>query len=237
MNQIDNQFHEVDMYDPVKDYFTRYGYNVRAEVKGCDLAAERDGELVLVELKKIFSLKLIYQALERLSITEQTYVAIPRPRSADTPEYKKMLRLLKRLELGLITVAMDSPVKTVDVLLYPESMPCPAGTAKGRKTLLKELNGRLFDLNTGGSSRSKIVTAYRERCIKIMCILKCRGAKKPRELVADYGCEKDAAAILQRNFEGWFMRIEKGVYGLSELGERSLEEPSAIAEYYLRLYK
>ena len=30
-----------------------------------------------------------------------------------------MLRLLKRLELGLLTVALDSPLKTVDVVLTP----------------------------------------------------------------------------------------------------------------------
>lgn len=31
-----------------------------------------------------------------------------------------MLRLLKRLDLGLITVAMDSPVKMVNVHLEPD---------------------------------------------------------------------------------------------------------------------
>ena len=236
VSPIDNPFRESDMYAPVKDYFTGRGYTVRAEVRGCDLAAEREGELVVVELKKIFSLKLVYQALERLSITEQTYVAVPRPKSADTPEYKGMLRLMKRLELGLITVAMDSPVKTVDVLLYPEPTPRTVRNAKHRKALLKELNGRLFDLNIGGASRSKIVTAYRERCIKIACIIKCRGVKRPKELVADYGCEKDAAAILQRNFDGWFARVEKGVYGLSALGEQSLDAKSDLVTYYLRLY-
>jgi len=234
---MDNSFCESDMYAPVKDYFTRRGYTVRAEVKDCDLVAERSGELAVVELKKSFSLKLVYQALERLYVTEQTYVAIPRPKSADTPEYKNMIRLVKRLELGLITVAMDSPVKTVDVLVYPEPRPRPAGNAKRRKTLLKELNGRVMDLNHGGVSRVKIVTAYRERFIKIACIIKRRGAKRPKELVADYGCEKDAAAILQRNYDGWFMRVEKGLYGLSDLGEQSLKEPNELIEYYLQLYE
>jgi len=234
---MNSPFRESDMYAPVRDYFAGRGYTVRAEVKGCDLAAEQSDELVVVELKKNFSLKLVYQALERFSITDQVYVAIPRPKSADTPEYKGMLRLLKRLELGLITVAMDSPVKTVDVSIYPESKPRPAQNAKRRKALLKELNGRHIDLNSGGTTRSKITTAYRERCIKIACIIKCRGTKRPKELVSDYGCEKDAAAILQRNFDGWFERIEKGVYGLSESGERSLDESNALVEYYLRLYR
>ncbi|MCL2699629.1 MAG: DUF2161 family putative PD-(D/E)XK-type phosphodiesterase [Defluviitaleaceae bacterium] len=225
------------MYAPVRDYFTGHGYTVRAEVKSCDLAAELDGELVVVEFKKNFSLKLVYQALERLSLTEQVYVAIPRPRSADTPEYKGMKRLMRTLALGLITVAMDSPVKTVDVLLYPEPGRLPPRNTKRRQILLKELNGRNFDLNSGGASRSKVITAYTERCIKIACIIKCRGAKRPKELVHDYGCEKDAGVILQSNFYGWFERVEKGVYGLSELGEQSLSKPNKPAEYYLGVYK
>ena len=236
MSLTGSRFSESDMYAPVRDYFSRHGYTVRAEVKGCDLAAERDGELVVVELKKAFSLKLVYQALRRLSVTEQTYVAIPRPKSSDTPEYQGMLRLIKRLELGLITVAMDSPIKTVDVLVYPEQRPRPARDPQKRKVLLKELNGRILDLNKGGASRCGIITAYRERCIKTACIIKCRGAKRPKELVDDYGCEKDTAAILQRNVYGWFTRIKRGVYGLSEDGEKSFEEPNAIAEYYLQLY-
>lgn len=231
-----DKFTEADMCPPVSEYFTGRGYTVRTEVNGCDLAARTaDGELVLVELKKSFSLKLVYQALERLALTDQVYVAIPRPKAVNTPEYKGMLRLLKRLELGLITIAMDSPVHTVDVLLYPETRPRPRPNAVRKKSLLREMDGRLMDMNRGGSTRTKIITAYRERCIRIACIIKCRGPKRPRELAADYDCA-NAAAVLQRNFDGWFERVEKGVYGLSAQGAEYLAEPNALAEYYLRLY-
>ena len=117
---MDNGIRETDLYSPVRDYLSGLGYKVRGEVKKCDLAAECNGELVVVEFKKNFTLRLVYQALERFALTDQVYVAIPRPKMVDTPEYRGMLRLLKKLELGLLTVAMDSPVKTVDALIYPE---------------------------------------------------------------------------------------------------------------------
>ena len=46
---MDNSIREADMYAPVRDYFSGLGYKVRGEVLKCDLAAERDGELVVVE--------------------------------------------------------------------------------------------------------------------------------------------------------------------------------------------
>ena len=143
---MDNSIREADMYAPVRDYFRGLGYKVRGEVAKCDLAAERDGELVVVEFKKNFTLRLVYQALERLALTDQIYVAIPRPKIVASSEYRGMLRLLKKLELGLLTVAMDSPVKTVDALFYPEPHNKRKPNPKRRKSLLKELNGRTLDL-------------------------------------------------------------------------------------------
>ena len=49
--RMDNSIREADMYAPVRDYFSGLGYKVRSEVAKCDLAAERDGELVVVEFK------------------------------------------------------------------------------------------------------------------------------------------------------------------------------------------
>ena len=98
---MDNSIREADMYAPVRDYFNGLGYKVRGEVAKCDLAAERDGELVVVEFKKNFTLRLVYQALERLALTDQIYVAIPRPKIVASSEYRGMLRLLKKLELRL----------------------------------------------------------------------------------------------------------------------------------------
>ena len=114
------EFKETDLYEPIRAFLEEEGYQVQAEVKHCDIAAEKNGRLVVVELKRAFGLKLDYQGLERQSLTDEVFVAIPRPKKgAREKAWQDMLRLLKRLELGLLTVALDSPLKTVDVVLTP----------------------------------------------------------------------------------------------------------------------
>ena len=38
---------ESDLYGPVRDYLTGLGYEVKGEVKDCDIAAVRDGEMIV----------------------------------------------------------------------------------------------------------------------------------------------------------------------------------------------
>ena len=71
---------ETDLYEPIRRFLEEEGYEVQAEVKDCDIAARKDGRLVVVELKRNFQLKLVYQAMERQRLTEYVYVAIPRPK-------------------------------------------------------------------------------------------------------------------------------------------------------------
>ena len=52
-------FKETDLYEPIRAFLEEEGYQVQAEVKNCDIAAVKDGQLVIVELKKAFSLKLV----------------------------------------------------------------------------------------------------------------------------------------------------------------------------------
>lgn len=70
-------FKESDLFKPVCDYFVSLGYDVQAEVNSCDLVANKNGETVIAELKTSFCLKLIYQALERQSMTDLVYIVIP----------------------------------------------------------------------------------------------------------------------------------------------------------------
>ncbi|MDO4531633.1 MAG: hypothetical protein Q4C06_06590, partial [Bacillota bacterium] len=85
-------FKETDLYAPIRSFLEEEGYQVQAEVKDCDIAAIKDGQLIIVELKKAFNLKLVYQGLERQSLTEQVFVAIPRPKKgAREKAWKDML--------------------------------------------------------------------------------------------------------------------------------------------------
>lgn len=213
---------ETALYAPVRAFLEEMGYAVQAEVQDCDIAAIKEGELLIVELKKSFNLKLVYQALERQTRTEQVFVAIPRPQKGQRARaWQDMLRLLKRLELGLLTVALDSPMQTVEVILEPADSPMRKNRRK-REKLQTELENRRLDDNVGGSNRRKILTAFREKSIRIACLLEKEGRLSPAALRA-YGLE-DAGTLLYRNYDGWFQRIEKGIYGLSEKGAAALEQ-------------
>lgn len=226
------EFRETDLYAPIRAFLEAEGYQVQAEVKHCDIAAEKDGQLVIVELKKAFTLKLVYQAIERQSLTEQVFVAIPRPKKGQREKaWKDMLRLLKRLELGLLTVALDSPLQTVDVVLEPADSPVRKNRRK-REGLQAELESRETDSNIGGMTRRKIITAYREKSIRLACLLEKEGQLSTAEL-RERGLE-DAIGICSRNYDRWFRRVAKGVYALSEIGKEALESEDyrKIAAFY-----
>ena len=112
---------ESDLYGPVRDYLENLGYQVKGEVKDCDIAALRDGELIVVELKRGFTLELIYQALDRQRVADGVYVAVPLPRRGYmAPHIRDMERLCRRLELGLIFVGFTSKgLPQVDVAVHP----------------------------------------------------------------------------------------------------------------------
>lgn len=225
------EFKETDLYAPIRAFLEEAGYAVQAEVQDCDIAAVRDGELLIVELKRAFNLKLVYQAIERQALTEQVFVAIPRPKKgAREKAWRDMLRLLKRLELGLLTVALDSPMQTVEVILEPADSPVRKNRKK-RDKLQTEWENRRLDGNIGGMNRRKILTAYREKCIRIACLLEKEGQLSAAELRA-HGIEE--SGLPARNYDKWFRRVEKGVYALSEKGRAALdaaEYAKAVAFY------
>lgn len=225
-------FKETDLYEPIRAFLEEEGYQVQAEVKDCDIAAVKDGQLLIVELKKAFNLKLVYQGMERQSLTDQVFVAIPRPKKgAREKAWKDMLKLLKRLELGLLTVALDSPLKTVDVVLEPSDS-LAWKNRKKREKLQAELEHRQVDGNVGGMTRRKIMTAFREKSIRLACLLEREGQVSTATL-RERGME-EYLPLLGRNYDKWFGRVEKGVYTLSEKGKEALESEDfakAVAFY------
>jgi len=212
---------ETDLYDPIKTLLTSQGFTVRGEVKGCDIAATRDDALWIIEMKLAANLTLIYQALERKTATEWVFVAIPRPRSAKSKNFVKLKKLLKKLELGLITVALDSPLKYAEILIFPGGR--DNKSTKKSAAIKNEIAGRSVD-STGGSTKTAINTAYREKCIHIACALEASAPISPKDLRAIHGLEKDTGGILNSNFLGWFNRISKGIYELSPKGQDYLKE-------------
>ena len=223
---------ETELYEPIKAFLEAEGYTVQAEVKHCDIAAQKEGQLIIIELKKAFSLKLVYQALERQSLTELVFVAIPRPKKGHRQKaWKDLLRLLNRLELGLLTVALDSPMKTVDVVLEPSDS-IAWKNRKKRERIQKELDGRSLNSNTGGMNRKKLMTAFREKSIRIACLLEAKGQTSTAEIRA-LGMEA-CIVPLSKNYDEWFERLQRGVYALSEKGREALaqEEYKEAVTFY-----
>ena len=131
-----------------------------------------------------------------------------------------MLKLLKRLELGLLTVALDSPLQTVDVVLEPADSLAWKNRRK-REKVQAELENRQVDAKVGGMTRRKIMTAFREKSIRVACLLEKEGQLSTADF-RERGLE-DCVGPLSRNYDKWFKRVEKGVYTLSDKGKEALE--------------
>ena len=214
------KFLESDLYEPIRHFFEEKGYVVRSEVKNCDVVAQKEKEYIIIELKKAFTLQLVYQLLERQKMSPFVFAAIPRPEKQNTKQWKNMLNLLKKLEIGLLTVALNSERKTVETILEPSVHSIRKNTKK-QKRFEKELEGRTSEFNKGGVSRKKIITAYREKAIELACMLEKTGQMSYKEL-KEKGLEQKQLKILQSNFYGWFERVSRGVYRLTQKGKQEL---------------
>ena len=231
------KYTEADMYAPVKRHLESLCFNVSAEVRKCDIVATSGDTVVIVELKRSFGLRLVYQGLARQALTPLVFVCVPRLRSTHSAAYKDMVRLVRRLGLGLMFVAMDSPRRHVEVAVTPDYSGRTNSAALSK--LLGEVSGRKAGQNTGGSVRTKLNTAYRERAIRLACALETFGQLSAKQLVHTYGCEKDAHSILYTNTYGWFERVQKGIYTLSSTGRAFLTTDRHFADvvaYYRKHY-
>ena len=223
---------ERDLYGPVRDYLVSLGYDVKGEVLDCDLTAVRDGELIVVELKRGFTLELLYQAMARQRIADGVYVAVPLPRRGyAAPRIREAQALCRRLELGLIFVGFSSAgAAQVDVAVHPREAAAPRRDKRRRLAVLREHTGRTGSVNTGGVSRRKILTLYKEQALWVARLLQESGPMTAAE-VRKQGGPSNTAAILGRDPMGWFVREVRPGGGrtyLYRVGEKGL---AALAEY------
>ena len=223
-------YKETDLYDPIRRLLAEQGFTVRGEVKGCDIAAVKDEALWIVEMKLSASLKLLFQAIERQTATDWVFVAIPRPRNARDKHYTQFSKILKKLNIGLITVALDSPGRLAEIISFPSGK----DAKKNKKTaqVKREIAGRTID--TKGGTQEKVNTAYRERCVRIAAVLEIHAPLNAPALIREHGCEGDAYTILCTNFYGWYEKTGKGTYALSAKGIEYLMDNAAqsLVAYY-----
>lgn len=221
---------EVDLYVPVRDFLVSQGYDVQAEVDDCDVVARLGEQLLIVELKLSFNATLLVQATDRQRLSDIVYVAVPRPSSREWrqrwPGYQHLLR---RLELGLMLVSFSTNPPLVEIVFEPQPFR-RRRLKKRRQHLLTELAGRSQTYNQGGSNRRKLMTAYREAALVIAQYLAmAEGPLSPKAL-RDLGADAKAGSILYQNYYGWFTRVDKGLYAVSDAGRQALSEYKDIVE-------
>lgn len=234
----ESKIYEVDLYEPIKTFFVEQGYDVYGEVNDCDVVAVRGEELVIIELKLRFNLDLVMQATKRQRLTNQVYVAIPKPNySLRSQKWRDLCHLMRRLEVGLLVVSFQTDKEQVKVIHDPvpfDRVKSMQRSKKRRTSLLEEIEGRTGDFNIGGSNKLKIMTAYKETCIHIACSLIHHGPLSAKAL-REIGTGEKTSRILIKDYEGWFDRIERGVYAVSEKGKSDLLAYPEFVEYYMKL--
>jgi len=227
--------YEVDLYEPIQQYFTKKGYNVYGEVNDCDVVAVKDEELIIIELKVLLSINLLIQATKRQRLSKQVYIAIPKPTySIHSKKWKDICYLIRRLEMGLLIVSFDDNESQVNAIIEPEPfdrVKSMARSIKRRKKLITEISGRHIGLNIGGSTQTKIMTAYKESCIHIACYLEQLGPQSPKNL-RQMGTVDNTQSILSANHYGWFDRIKRGTYKLSDKGLIEYKKDVEVFAYY-----
>lgn len=212
---------ETDLYAPVKAWLEARGFEVKAEVGAADVVAMKDGEEpVIIELKTSFSLVLLQQAVARQAVTDAVYVAVPRWKGrAGWKAFSGNIGLCKRLGLGVLSVRP----KDGAVEVHCDPAPFQPRKSKVRKARLLKAFSRLEgDPNTGGM-RGEKVTVYRQDAEKCAVFLNENGASRGRDVAQGTGVEK-ATTMMRDNHYGWFEKVDKGVYMLSEAGVTALAQ-------------
>ncbi|MBN9056251.1 MAG: DUF2161 domain-containing phosphodiesterase [Rhizobiales bacterium] len=209
---------ETSLYMPVKGFLEKAGYIVKGEVAGCDIVGLSDADppvLVVCELKLSFNLELILQAVDRAAVSDEVWIAARvsargRGREAD----KRYRDLCRRLGIGMLAI---SDAGEVSVIVGSVS-PMPRTNPKRRSRLMREHQKRRGDPALGGSTRAPVMTAYRQQALGCAAAL-ASGPLRVREVRAGV---PEAGKILLSNVYGWFDRLDRGVYGLTDAGREAL---------------
>lgn len=210
---------EKTMYPLLKTYLESFDFTVKAEVNDIDIMAIKDDLIILVEMKTTLSTTLMAQGVKRHALSDHVYCAIPKPTHnvRKSKSFKDKVLLLKHLELGLLYVDIDNA--TVETILDPKP-PSVRHKKKRRQALLKEFENRKTAYNVGGSTQTKIITAYRE--LALLALDYVKDDPQSTKALRDYTQNKKVVSILQKNYYGWFTRVSRGVYGITEQGKFDL---------------
>ena len=212
---------EADLYAPVKAFLTRQGFTVKGEVGAADVVARRGDDLVVVELKLGFSLALFHQGIERLSLTDTVYLAVPlKTGKPSAKALKENVKMARRLGLGVLTV------RPRDGFVEVQAEPGPYAPRKSKKKqarLVKAFDRLDGDPNEGGATRHGLVTGYRQDALKCARFLAVHGASKGAK-VKEWAEVPQATTIMRNDHYGWFKRVGLGTYELTPEGHKGIAD-------------
>jgi len=213
---------EADLYAPVKAFLTRQGYDVKGEVGAVDVMGIRKGDPpVLVELKLAFSLALFHQGIDRLAVTDVVYVAVPEKTGKPAAKaLKDNIKLARRVGLGVLTVRLRDGHVTAHA--DPGGY-IPRKQPKGAKRLLKAFARLKGDPNEGGATRHGLVTGYRQDALLCARFLAVHGPSSGAK-VKEWAEVPVATRIMADDHYGWFERVSRGVYDLTDAGRKGLSD-------------
>jgi hypothetical protein len=216
---------ESDLYAPVKAHLEAQGYEVKAEIGDCDILARRGDEPPLVvEMKLTFSLALVMQGVARQTLFDHVYLAVPvSGQKGWKLRYKDIIRLCRRLGLGLLAVRTGASPK-VEAHLDPAPY-APRKNIRKATRLIREFDRRVGDPNTGGTTGVKRMTAYRQDACRIAAHLAANGPTKASHIAKATDIAR-CAAILRADHYGWFERVERGIYALTPKGSGAIDPPA-----------
>ena len=209
---------ETSLYLPVKRFLETLGFEVKGEICGCDVVALRGDSapvVVVGELKLNFNLDLVLQGVDRTAASDEIWLAVRASKPCRGREQDpRVRRLCRLLGFGLLGVSASGHVQ---ILVEPGPWR-PRRDPPRRSKLVDEHRRRQGDPVLGGGTRSPIMTAYRQQALACAAALSA-GPRRPRDVKATV---PDAPKILLRNVYGWFVRVERGIYGLTDLGRAAL---------------
>ncbi|EAQ35554.1 hypothetical protein NB311A_17299 [Nitrobacter sp. Nb-311A] len=210
---------ETSLYLPIKRHLESLGLTVKGEVGGCDLVALSGGEppvVVIGELKLSFNLELVLQGVERAGACDEVWLAARLSMRGKGRESDARYRnLCRRLGFGMLGVTHHG---SVEVLVVPSAV-SPRRNPKKRSRLVMEHQRRKGDPVAGGSTRIPIMTAYRQQALSCAAAM-ATGPCRVRDLRME---NPDAGKILLHNVYGWFDRVERGTYTLTDAGRDALK--------------
>ena len=213
---------ETSLYQPVKAFLEAAGYEVKGEVGGCDLVgiSRSDPSVVVIcELKLTFNLELILQAVDRAAIADEVWIAARMSKGKGREADKRYRNLCRRLGIGMLAVSE----RGVDSNIGCTSAPMPRTTPPRRARLVGDHPRRHGDPTLGGSTRTPIMTAYRQQAL-ICAEALLEGPLRPRDMRP---AAPDSGKILLGNVYGWFERVSNGVYQLTDAGRAAVAQHRA----------